>query len=244
MRKLERKALDTSTLTVLSNRTSKIFAKTTEPKQRAEAKRLWKSKNNKAFDDIRKKLQTMASDGQCMYCGVNEGTDIEHFFPKTKYPLMAFRWCNYLAACTRCNSNYKRDRFPLDEQGRPLLIQPTKDEPRAHIFLSPSTGDYVGETEKGENSIDVYGLNRSTLPKNRAKTLVALQQCIIRYGEQLKNDELDWAANTRDSICGYPLASVFHSLLDIADSELKSCLHPRCLETLQQYPEIKEWVNA
>ncbi|MBW8876770.1 MAG: hypothetical protein JF614_17545 [Acidobacteria bacterium] len=102
---------------------------------------------------------------RCMYCEDSEGTAIEHFWPKSVYPERAFDWLNYLIACSRCNSNFKRDQFPLDAAGAPLLVNPSEEEPLDHLSFSPSTGRFEPRSPKGDPSIDVFGLNRTTLTK-------------------------------------------------------------------------------
>ena len=54
---------------------------------------------------------------RCMYCLDSLGTDIDHFEPKSRRPLRTFCWHNHLLACSRCNSNYKREEYPCDGFG-------------------------------------------------------------------------------------------------------------------------------
>lgn len=113
---------------------------------------------------------------QCMYCGADFGTDVDHFDPIARTPLRAFDWLNHLLACATCNSNHKRDRFPTDGGGRPLLIDPTSEDPFEHMTLSLSTDVYHPLSDKGIATIDVCGLNRGQLKdgRRRARSLVAL----------------------------------------------------------------------
>ncbi|MCP4153011.1 MAG: hypothetical protein GY757_35085 [bacterium] len=245
MRKLKRQTLSSRSLKVLKQRTAKVTAKTTKDEKVKEVERLWGSKNNKTFEEIKSKLLQMASGiERCMYCEDSAGTDIEHFKPKSTYPLSAFDWENYLIACSACNSNYKRTQFPLDEQRQPLLIDPTKEDPSLHIALSPSTGRYVNITDKGMESIRVYGLNRSILVLGRSDALVSVQVLIIRYGEHRQNGNMDKARHMRKVVCRFPHASVFIVILNIADSPVSTdILDPDCIRTLQQYPEIRDWMS-
>jgi hypothetical protein len=113
-------------------------------------------------------------------------TDIDHFDPISRSPLRTFDWLNHLLACTACNSNHKRDRFPTDADGRPLLIDPTTEDPFEHITLSLSTDVYHPLSDKGRTTIEVCGLNRRQLldGRRRARSVVA---CFLR----------DWAATVR-----------------------------------------------
>ena len=129
---------------------------------RTEAKRRWEQKAPATFEEIRETLQAMAPGiERCMYCESSEATHIEHFWPKRRAPCRAFDWNNYLLACSACNSNHKRDRFPR-KNGRPLLINPVEEDPINHLALSPK-GKYVPITPEGEHSITVFGLDRGVL---------------------------------------------------------------------------------
>lgn len=64
-------------------------------------------------------LQEGERQERCMYCGDNQGTDVDHFEPLSLAPLRTFDWPNHLLACSLCNSHYKRHLFPCDEDGRP-----------------------------------------------------------------------------------------------------------------------------
>lgn len=100
---------------------------------------------------------------QCMYCGTDFGTDIDHFEPKARNPLRTFDWLNHLHACSTCNSNRKRDRFPTDADGHALLIDPTSEDPFEHMALSLSADIYYPLSDKGTATIEVCGLNRRQL---------------------------------------------------------------------------------
>jgi len=128
MKKLNRELLSAPAKAFLDARTQQVLA-CADPKE--EAQRLWKQQDNQSFDEVRTKLRSMATGlERCMYCEDSAATDIEHFWPKSKYPERAFSWSNYLLACSCCNSNHKREQFPLDEAGAPLLIDPTTEDPR------------------------------------------------------------------------------------------------------------------
>jgi hypothetical protein len=130
-----RVALDADTQRHLDALTQKV-TEHTSPK--AEAERLWNQKASRPFDVVRSTLERMAAGrARCMYCEDDRGTDIEHFYPKATYPLRAFSWRNYLLACGHCNSNLKREQFPLDAAGQPALVDPTVDDPADSPRLPP-----------------------------------------------------------------------------------------------------------
>jgi len=142
----------------------------------------WLTSAEKA--SLREQLQSMTTGiCRCMYCEDGEGTDIEHFFPKATYPDKMFSWANYLLACSNCNSNQKRNKFPLDQNGLPQLIDPSVDIPEEHIALSPSTGEVVARTERGKVSIAVFGLNRQVCIDGRKVAWTRLIQQLEYYSD-------------------------------------------------------------
>jgi hypothetical protein len=97
MRAVVRRPLSESTVAILSSLTTDVSSSADRKGRAAE---LWKAKPVKAFAEVRETLQAMAGGRtRCMYCEDNEGTDIEHFWPKSEHPEQAFSWSNYLLAC-------------------------------------------------------------------------------------------------------------------------------------------------
>jgi hypothetical protein len=134
----------------------------------------WKTFRGKARAEVLDQLQQMCSGlERCMYCEDSMATDIEHFRPKAVYPGVAYAWDNYLLACSHCNSNNKRDQFPV-KGGRPLLVDPTAVDPFEHIALSPTTGVYVALDDVGAASIEVFGLNRDVCVNGRISAWTSL----------------------------------------------------------------------
>ncbi|WP_326567991.1 HNH endonuclease [Amycolatopsis rhabdoformis] len=163
MIELRRVALPAVVASELSRLTSRI-----PPGDNKTARRLWTSARG-ARRSIRAALASMASGrGYCMYCGDGLGSTVDHFEPVARAPHRAFDWLNHLLACEYCNSHHKRDRFPLDAAGRPLLIDPTAEDPLDHLFLVLSIGTYRALTDKGRATIEVCGLNRPLLERGRA----------------------------------------------------------------------------
>jgi len=113
-------------------------------------------------------LKRMAGQRQrCMYCVDSLGPDIEHFWPKTPYPMQMYVWENLLLVCTDCGRK-KGSQFPLSAAGQPLLIDPTSEDPWEFLDFDPVTGNlnarYLLSTEKysakGETTVKVLHLNR------------------------------------------------------------------------------------
>jgi len=93
------------------------------------------------------------------------------------YAWLAYSWSNYLYACTRCNSIWKRNQFPI--AGPPAtdaskltaeaatLINPLDIDPAAHFEYDALTGFIIGATVEGCSTIDSCGLDRETLRIHR-----------------------------------------------------------------------------
>jgi uncharacterized protein (TIGR02646 family) len=111
--------------------------------------------------DVAKEKLVEALNYKCAFCEINvrrEGSPIEHFRPKAHvsdgveardragYWWLAWTWSNLLLACARCNTSYKRNKFPLAvgaeplpeysealDQENALLIDPASVDPTEHI---------------------------------------------------------------------------------------------------------------
>lgn len=171
-----------------------------------------------AKEAVRSLLQDMAPGRQrCMYCMDNLATDIDHFKPKALFPLLTFEWENHLLACSHCNSNEKRDAYPVDDDQRCLLVNPAVEDPADHLRLDLSVGEYEGRTTKGWTSIEVFGLNRQDLCEGR---LDAYDLCCdhlpLWYGKVLAGD-LTGAERTARAL-RREFTDVLSALEELADS--------------------------
>jgi 5-methylcytosine-specific restriction endonuclease McrA len=149
---------------------------------------------------------------RCMYCGDSQGTDIDHFEPLARNPLRTFDWLNHLLACSTCNSNLKRDRFPLDAKNKPLLIDPTTEDPFDHLLLTPALGVYHALTEKGRETISVCGLNRPVLTNGRVQARRVVLLCLRKWATGDDQDRHEAVLTVQ----GQPFADVCQALLRLA----------------------------
>ena len=134
----------------------------------------WKSaRTAKSVTEVLVTLQRMMGVRErCMYCLDSHGADIEHFWPKTPYPGKMFHWPNLLLCCTECG-RLKGDRFPLD-QGQPLLVDPTVEEPWEYLDFDPGTGNIVARFDVSINVWSPKGLKTvETLQLDRREALAA-----------------------------------------------------------------------
>ncbi len=115
------------------------------------------------------------------------------------YYWLAYECTNFLVSCYTCNQQYKGTQFPIMnattrltvdhfiENGRldtdrcsifhdifkteePVLINPVKDKPQEFIAFM-ADGTVQGKNFRGEQSIEIYGLNRYLLVVARKKII-------------------------------------------------------------------------
>ena len=197
----------------LNSRTARLTARGADARS---ARRSWKN----AVDEragVKSALSRMAVGiERCMYCGDSRGTDIDHFEPVTFAPLRTFEWPNHLLACSSCNSNAKRDSFPCNVNGSPLLIDPTRDEPSEHLALAFSEGEYAGTTSKGWKTIEVFQLNRMDLKVGRTLAFARCKSMLRDYLRLEATGQIREAADTRLALEGQPFADVLHAMYRVA----------------------------
>ena len=216
--------------------------------QYAEALALSQSsyKKNKAFHEIRMKLRAMAPGYElCMYCEHNHANVIDHFCPVENDPTLAFSWDNYLWSCSICNTDFKGTQFPVDRNGRRLLLDPTRDEPREHLSFSPRSGKLLGRTPRGNATIEVLGFDRrGNLDNTRALAWRAVQRYLVSYDEACAAGDAVRASEIERDLRKQQHASLLSMLIEILGMPGGALLvaERRCSTILAAYPEIRGWV--
>lgn len=212
MIRITRAALPQAALTSMAEYTGDI-GQAAIPRQRA--RELWKHTTIRkhVHPVLRSTLAEMAPGlERCMYCGDNQGTDIDHFEPVRVNPLRTFDWGNHLLACSLCNSHLKRDLFPLADDGTPLLIDPSSEDPAAHLHLSLAAGVYLDLSDRGKETIKVFGLNRSILIRGRRRAYLATPLLLNRWFDAFEKGDVKDAADWADAIWEQPTADVVHAM--------------------------------
>jgi uncharacterized protein (TIGR02646 family) len=166
------------------------------------------------------------------------------------YPWLAADWENLLPSCIDCNRGRKlpdavtgkverrgkANQFPVQgprmqapdpggpptQQDDPLLINPTIDEPQAHLqFRFDGLVDAVVSSVKAEPSIRVYALNRSELVVERLGVAQLIDQrlCTIEalthlLGNQTVASDTDLTYDIEDLI-----AHEINSLYELAEPD-------------------------
>jgi uncharacterized protein (TIGR02646 family) len=166
MRRVERPALPAAAQAYLDRRQSTVDRDARLGTLNIE--RQWRSARQ--TKTMARALQTlremMGPPERCMYCVDSHGCDIEHFRPKGRFPTHAFQWPNLLLCCTECG-RFKGVQFPT-EDGQPLLIDPTAEDPWQHLDFDPDTGDLTARfdvqaydwSRKGAKTVEVLRLDR------------------------------------------------------------------------------------
>ncbi|MCC5035280.1 HNH endonuclease [Streptomyces sp. WAC 00631] len=152
---------------------------------------------------------------RCMYCGDSEGTAIDHFEPLVRAPLRAFDWLNHLLACSHCNSNEKRDRYPCGPDGSCLLVDPCREDPADHLRLILPTGEYRPHTEKGAETIRTFGLDREVLKRGRAHAYVRCKSMLRDYDGLCRSGEKSEAGDVARALGVHPFADVLYSMVRV-----------------------------
>ena len=113
----------------------------------------------------------------CCYCdgfpvSATSVESIEHFRPKSKYPLLAYYWANLFYACSRCQSikleNYEKsllkpDAFDYDFHTYFLFNWATGE-----IEINTFTAS-LKQQDKARFTIELLDLNSKVLCKNRLR---------------------------------------------------------------------------
>lgn len=240
MKRIIRGNLGTTSVAWLAATTTAVMSSTDRER---EANRKWKTKNASVFADIRNVLDAMASGrGRCMYCEDSRGTDVEHFRPKSTYPEHAFDWHNYLLACSGCNSNHKRTQFPLDSLALPYLIDPTSEDPRSHLVLTPTTGEFGAISAKGQESIEVFDLNGRLLPEGRRDAWLILHELLRAYEAAINEKNAIRALQIQAIMMRFPFGSVMSYYAEVANGPGQAIIPPDCRHILASHPQIIEWL--
>ncbi len=170
--------------------------------------------------------------GKCAFCespsAIYAHGDIEHFRPKLRamgldgtvslgYWWLAYEWSNLYLVCQFCNQS-KSSRFPVHgrraaygedvRQEQALLLDPCHkpDFDERHFLFGLNDQlrqvDMVGNTERGEVTINVLGLNRIELQESRYAEVEKARTFLLALGDPSVSDA------TRAALVEVLLASV------------------------------------
>jgi hypothetical protein len=187
--------------------------------------------------ELRQVLAMMAPGTQrCMYCGDNLATDIDHFAPISFSPFSTFE-------CSHCNSNEKRDKYPCDDSGNALLLDPTRDNPSDHLQLSFSDGRYHSITEIGSESIKVFGLNRPDLRQGRERAFRIRRLVLMAIYSLIVDGREDEAIDNMKALLEEPFASVLQAIFDAAESDRAQDMIGADLVAILRNPDMQRLIQ-
>jgi uncharacterized protein (TIGR02646 family) len=158
MRRLSRPALDEAPEGWLKARQAELDAARAAGVSPDVGER-WE-KHRRALDQngVLDALQRMVGPRErCVWCADSRAADVEHYRPKARYPEAVFVWENLLWACSPCNRK-KGAQFPVAEDGAPLLLDPTRQDPWDHLVFEPDTGQFVPRLDPTTGAQDPVGL--------------------------------------------------------------------------------------
>ena len=150
----------------------------------AEARSLWGRyrRSAKSRDVIRVLKDAAGIRLRCFYCSDSLAADVDHFVPITIDFNSTFRWTNFIWVCPVCN-RFKGNRFPYDSSGRPLLINPTREDPWSYFMLDTDTGVLAPRYRlddfdiKGAVTLEVLQpINYEAAVEGRMRTIVRLRE--------------------------------------------------------------------
>lgn len=146
----------------------------TEEEKKAAKKKVESIEKKYNHKDVRKSLKDMFNK-KCAFCESYiphiDYPQIEHFKPKAKYPELCFDWTNFLLSCPVCNNkSNKGDKFPLADEGGPL-INPVDEDP--NDFFRFEYDDITKQfllfpkNDRADKMLEIIKLNREDLVEKR-----------------------------------------------------------------------------
>jgi len=137
----------------------------------------WRRNKNRGYEEILKKLSTLTKH-HCSFCdafpmGSRIRSTVEHFRPKSEFPLEAYRWDNLFLCCDICQSE-KLEKYD------PILLKPDDKTYRFDLYFSiePETGKLIPNPYKefkiqsrAKKTIELYGFNNNGKPEDRLMEL-------------------------------------------------------------------------
>ena len=231
MRRIYRTDLDFSTRCDLAARRRKVTNKETARTEWNSYRRSVKSR------PVLEALKEMNGQRQrCVYCCDSRSADVDHFTPISVDYSQAFTWNNFILVCPECNRK-KGARFPRDKDGKPLIINPTREDPWDFLILDTKTGYLAARfldedfDPKGESTVEVISfINHEAVVEGR-------RRIIARY-----NEAVDYLLSSVE-----PKKSTGKLLREIREDEhgigewfarREGSLEPRFSELRARFPSI------
>ncbi len=192
---------------------------------------------------IRGSLEDLARE-KCLYCESKGASEIEHYYPKEKYPRWLFRWDNFNWSCSLCNSN-KGNHFEYGADGQPLTLNPTGDEEVADYFFIDTVSGAIkprhtltpGQHARAEYTIRRLKLDRTPLRNQRravAELMIKALYACGRHGSRETEDLLLHGLNLNQ-----PMRAVVRQIIRSRDPEIRRLVE-KCIE---RFPRIAHYIG-
>jgi uncharacterized protein (TIGR02646 family) len=177
----------------------------------------WNDKERGGESPIREALRAMSGD-RCAWCEapLGKSLEVEHYLPQEHFPWLRYCWANLLPACGPCNGA-KLTWHPEALAGRPFidpclqgmregepyvpdavlatiddrLLEPTLDDPRAHLEFSPSDGTWRPRTRVGQRTAGKLFSDRSYNERIQKLSTIARECARAQTGEEVIQPMLD-----------------------------------------------------
>ncbi|WP_405948849.1 hypothetical protein OG588_22340 [Streptomyces prunicolor] len=134
---------------------------------------------------------------------------------------------------SRCNSNFKREEYPCDDEtGECLLIDPSVDDPADHLELLVAVGEYEARTRKGKESIRIFGLNREDLIQGRFDAYVTSCDVLNSWHRKVGRGDLAGAAQSAAALRREPFGDLLRALEKLGGSYAAAALGEELAESL------------
>jgi uncharacterized protein (TIGR02646 family) len=148
----------------------------------------WRKNKKQGKEDLLEKLSLMTK-RHCSFCdafpmGRRVPNTIEHFKPKSKFPLLAYHWDNLFLCCGLCQE--KGDKFDS------LLLKPDEQYYDFDRFFKiewdtgkfvPNTSSTLENQQRARLTIELYKLNENGKPDDR--------KAESEFFNKIKNADID-----------------------------------------------------
>ncbi|MDE8743400.1 TIGR02646 family protein [Pectobacterium polaris] len=141
---------------------------------------------------------------RCAYCegSIHHEGHIEHFRRKNQshFPELTFEWTNLFLSCgSQEHCGHYKDRPKGAGYNADCLIKPDIHDPDTYLFfhssgqVEPRSGLGNTDRQKANETICVFGLDRGTLPSERARAVKAYKDTVLNELDEI----LSWEPELR-----------------------------------------------
>lgn len=143
--------------------------------------------------------------------------------PLASYYWLAYDWRNLLPSCLLCNRPQRKNQYglpggkgmrfpvaggfhatsPSDKIDQPLLLNPREDDPNEHLTFDDENGVLGSKTLRGQATIEILGLNRDGLIKDRIRVFKYVYETYVKWHNRMLSREVRTAAIVWTEIATY-----------------------------------------